>query len=157
MVRIRLRRTGAKNNPAYRIVVADQKSPRDGAFIETLGHYLPTRQPHVVEIDGAKARKWLAQGAQPSDTAMSLLRQKGIVDENGKMTPEGTGAPVYSTPTKPAPVAAAPVATETAPEPVAAAPVAEAADVAAEPVAETPAASVDEAETPETETEGQSA
>ncbi len=85
MVRIRLRRTGAKNNPAYRIVVADQKSPRDGAFIDTLGHYLPTRQPHVVEIDADKARKWLAQGAQPSDTAMSLLRQKGIVDEKGKV------------------------------------------------------------------------
>ncbi len=158
MVRIRLRRTGAKNNPAYRIVVADQKSPRDGAFIETLGHYLPTRQPHVVEIDGARARKWLAQGAQPSDTAMSLLRQKGIVDENGKMTPEGTEAPVYSTPiaATPAPVAVtpvavAPVATETAPEPVAEAPVAD------EPVAETPAASVGEAETPATETEGQSA
>src|SRR4028118_1260728 len=88
MVRIRLRRTGAKNNPAYRIVVADQKAPRDGAFIETLGHYLPTRQPHVVEIDGAKARKWLAQGAQPSDTALSLLRQKGIVDAKGKVTAE---------------------------------------------------------------------
>lgn len=148
MVRIRLRRTGAKNNPAYRIVVADQKSPRDGAFIETLGHYLPTRQPHVVEIDGAKARKWLAQGAQPSDTAMSLLRQKGIVDANGKVTPEGTEPPVYGTPAvaTPAPVAVAPIVVETAPEPVAEAP---AAEVAAEPVAETPAAEV--------ETEGQSA
>ncbi len=94
MVRIRLRRTGAKNNPAYRIVVADQKSPRDGAFIDTLGHYLPTRQPHVVEIDAAKARKWLAQGAQPSETAMSLLRQKGIVDEQGKVIVATTEAPV---------------------------------------------------------------
>ena len=78
MVRIRLRRTGAKNNPAYRIVVADQKSPRDGAFIETIGHYLPTRQPSVVEIDEAAARKWLSQGAQPSDTVRSLLKKKGI-------------------------------------------------------------------------------
>ncbi|HVF85437.1 MAG TPA: 30S ribosomal protein S16, partial [Abditibacteriaceae bacterium] len=56
MVRIRLRRTGAKNNPAYRVVVADQNSPRDGAFIDTIGHYLPTRQPAVVEIDEEKAR-----------------------------------------------------------------------------------------------------
>lgn len=85
MVRIRLRRTGAKNNPAYRIVVADQKSPRDGAFIDTLGHYLPTRQPHVVEIDAAKARHWLSQGAQPSDTALSLLKQKGILTAEGKL------------------------------------------------------------------------
>jgi small subunit ribosomal protein S16 len=144
MVRIRLRRTGAKNNPAYRIVVADQKSPRDGAFIETLGHYLPTRQPHVVEIDGAKARKWLAQGAQPSDTAMSLLRQKGIVDVNGKVTPEGTEPPVYGTYVAPdkAPAAAAPVAVESTPE------------VAAEP---TPAEPVAEEAVAATETEGQSA
>lgn len=78
MVRIRLRRTGAKNNPAYRVVIADQNSPRDGAFIETIGHYLPTRQPAVVEIDAEKARKWLAQGAQPSETVASLLKKKGI-------------------------------------------------------------------------------
>jgi len=78
MVRIRLRRTGAKNNPTYRVVVADQNSPRDGAFIETIGHYLPTRQPAVVEIDEEKARKWLALGAQPSETVASLLKKKGI-------------------------------------------------------------------------------
>ena len=93
MVRIRLRRTGAKNNPTYRLVVADQRAPRDGAFIETIGHYLPTRQPHVVEINEAKAREWLAKGAQPSDTAAGLLRQKGILDSNNKITPEGTPAP----------------------------------------------------------------
>ncbi len=78
MVRIRLRRMGARNNPTYRVVVADQNSPRDGAFIETIGHYLPTRQPAVVEIDEEKARKWLAQGAQPSETVASLLKKKGI-------------------------------------------------------------------------------
>ena len=78
MVRIRLRRTGARNNPAYRVVVADQNSPRDGRFIETIGHYLPTRQPAVVEINEEKARKWLAQGAQPSETVASLLKAKGI-------------------------------------------------------------------------------
>ena len=78
MVRIRLRRTGAKNNPSYRVVVADQKSPRDGAFIETIGHYLPTRQPAVVVINEDKAREWLAKGAQPSETVASLLKHKGI-------------------------------------------------------------------------------
>ncbi len=136
MVRIRLRRTGAKNNPAYRIVVADQKSPRDGAFIETIGHYLPTRQPHVVEINAEKARHWLSQGAQPSDTALSLLKQKGIVGADGKIAPisdvPASEAPV-STPVAAAPVAAAPVAApvvEAVAEPVIAEP------VAAEPVAE---------------------
>ena len=112
MVRIRLRRTGAKNNPAYRIVVADQRAPRDGAFIETIGHYLPTRQPHVVEINEAKAREWLSKGAQPSDTAAGLLRQKGILDSQNKITPEGTPAPEPKAvaPKKVAPVAEAPVA-----------------------------------------------
>lgn len=85
MVRIRLRRTGAKNNPTFRLVVADQNSPRDGAFIETIGYYLPTRQPAVVEIDEEKARKWLSQGAQPSETAASLLRQKGLLTKEGKL------------------------------------------------------------------------
>lgn len=85
MVRIRLRRTGAKNNPTYRIVVADQKAPRDGAFIDTLGYYLPTRNPHVVEINEAKAREWISKGAQPSDTAASLLRQKGILGADNKL------------------------------------------------------------------------
>jgi small subunit ribosomal protein S16 len=79
MVRIRLRRTGAKNNPAYRLVVADSNSPRDGRFIETLGHYLPTRQPAVVEINEERARYWIQKGAQPSDTAASLLKQKGVL------------------------------------------------------------------------------
>lgn len=129
MVRIRLRRTGAKNNPAYRIVVADQRAPRDGAFIATIGHYLPTRQPHVVEIDEAQAREWLGKGAQPSETAAGLLRQKGILDSSNKITPEGTPAPE---PKAPKAKAAAPVAEA----PAAEAPVAEA------PVAEAPAAEV---------------
>jgi small subunit ribosomal protein S16 len=129
MVRIRLRRTGAKNNPAYRIVVADQKSPRDGAFIDTIGHYLPTRQPHVVEIDAAKARHWLSKGAQPSDTALSLLKQKGILTSEGKIA-EFSDAP--------APVAAAPVAAT--PAPVVEAPVAAPAAEAAAPAESAPVA-----------------
>jgi small subunit ribosomal protein S16 len=79
MVRIRLRRTGAKNNPAYRLVVADSNSPRDGRFIETLGHYLPTRQPAVVEINEERAKYWLQNGAKPSDTCASLLKAKGVL------------------------------------------------------------------------------
>lgn len=100
MVRIRLRRTGAKNNPAYRLVVADQNSPRDGAFIDTSGHYLPTRQPAVVEINEAKAREWLSKGAQPSDTCRSLLRKKGILNAEGRLT--------EATTTEAAPAEAAP-------------------------------------------------
>ena len=79
MVRIRLRRTGAKNNPAYRVVVADSNSPRDGRFIETLGHYLPTREPAVVEINEERAKHWLQHGAQPSETCASLLKAKGLM------------------------------------------------------------------------------
>jgi len=85
MVRMRLRRTGAKNNPAYRIVVADQNSPRDGAFLDTIGHYLPTRQPAVVELDEVKARHWLSKGAQPSETVASILKHRNILDANGKI------------------------------------------------------------------------
>ena len=119
MVRIRLRRTGAKNNPAYRIVIADQRAPRDGAFIDTIGHYLPTRQPHVVEIDGAKAREWLAKGAQPSETVSSLLRQKGILDRDNKVTPAGTPAPEprAATPVTPTAVAPTPAPVAEAPAP----------------------------------------
>lgn len=139
MVRIRLRRTGAKNNPTYRIVIADQRAPRDGAFIETIGHYLPTRQPHVVEINEAKAREWLAKGAQPSETTAGLLRQKGILDSNNKITPEGTPAPEpKAAPVKKAPAVEAPAVEA----PVAEAPVAEA------PVAEAPVATEASAEMP---------
>ena len=123
MVRMRLRRTGAKNNPAYRIVVADQNSPRDGRFIDTLGHYLPTRQPHVVEIDADKARHWLSKGAQPSDTVASLLRQKGITDDKGKVIAEGNVAAVVAAATgqdlsdTPAPMPTAPVAADASAQP----------------------------------------
>ena len=106
MVRIRLRRTGAKNNPAYRIVVADQKSPRDGRFIENIGYYLPTRQPSICEIDGDKARKWLAQGASPSETVASLLRKAGVTDSDNKVIPadaaQAEAAPVVTEEAKPA-------------------------------------------------------
>ncbi len=138
MVRIRLRRTGAKNNPTYRIVVADVRAPRDGDFIESIGHYLPTRQPHVVEINEERARHWISNGAQPSDTAASLLRQKGILNAQGKLVKEGDVpvANVYpSLQNAPRAVEAAPVVAEpvaVAAEPVVAEPVV----AATEPVAE---------------------
>ncbi|HOS93913.1 MAG TPA: 30S ribosomal protein S16 [Armatimonadota bacterium] len=79
MVRIRLRRTGSRNAPAYRVVVADARAPRDGRFIENLGHYNPLTDPAEVVIDKDRALYWLGVGAQPSETARSLLRQEGIL------------------------------------------------------------------------------
>ncbi|MDR3288755.1 MAG: 30S ribosomal protein S16 [Peptococcaceae bacterium] len=77
--KIRLRRMGAKKNPFYRIVVADTDSPRDGRFIEEIGYYEPTKNPEVLKVDEERALKWLSDGAQPSDTVKSLLRQAGII------------------------------------------------------------------------------
>ena len=74
MVRIRLRRMGAKKAPFYRVVVADSRYPRDGRFIEEIGYYDPTKEPSVVSIDKEKADKWLANGAQPTDTVKKLLK-----------------------------------------------------------------------------------
>lgn len=77
--KIRLRRLGAKKNPFYRLIVADSDSPRDGRFIEEIGYYDPTKQPEILKIDEEKVLQWLATGAQPSDTAKSLLRKAGIM------------------------------------------------------------------------------
>lgn len=74
MVKIRLRRMGAKKAPFYRVVVADSRYPRDGRFIEEIGYYDPTKEPSVVYIDKEKADKWLANGAQPTDTVKKLLK-----------------------------------------------------------------------------------
>lgn len=79
MVKIRLKRMGAKKHPFYRVVVADARSPRDGRFIEEIGYYDPTKDPAVVKIDTEKATQWLLNGAQPTDTARSLLRQVGVL------------------------------------------------------------------------------
>ncbi len=79
MVKIRLKRMGAKKAPFYRIVVADARSPRDGRFIESLGYYDATTQPAVVKIDGEKALAWLGQGAQPTDTVRSLFSKEGLM------------------------------------------------------------------------------
>ncbi len=79
MVRLRLRRGGKKKLPHYRIVAADSRFPRDGRFIEVIGFYSPVTNPKKLEIDAAKALKWLKSGAQPSDTVRSLLSRKGIM------------------------------------------------------------------------------
>lgn len=81
MVRLRLQRTGRRKRPSYRIVAADSRAPRDGAFVEILGHYDPKTDPPTVEVDETKALKWLRDGARPSETVLSLLRKKGIMDK----------------------------------------------------------------------------
>ncbi|HEX3541464.1 MAG TPA: 30S ribosomal protein S16 [Acidimicrobiales bacterium] len=76
-VKLRLMRMGKKKQPTYRIVAADSRSPRDGRFIEILGTYQPRHEPSVVEIDMDKTNRWLAQGAQPTETVAKLLKQQG--------------------------------------------------------------------------------
>ena len=78
-VKIRLRRMGAKKAPFYRVVVADSRYPRDGRFIEEIGTYNPMTEPRTVKIDADKAKKWIANGAQPTDTVKSLLKESGII------------------------------------------------------------------------------
>ncbi|MBO5648788.1 MAG: 30S ribosomal protein S16 [Clostridia bacterium] len=79
MVKIRLRRIGAKKAPSYRIVVADSRSPRDGRFIEQIGFYDPLKNPAEIKIDAEKAQAWLANGAQPTETVRSLLKKTEII------------------------------------------------------------------------------
>ncbi len=78
-VKIRLRRMGAKKAPFYRIVVADSRYPRDGRFIEEVGYYDPTKNPAVVKIDEEKTKKWIANGAQPTDTVKAMLKANGVI------------------------------------------------------------------------------
>ena len=80
MVKIRLRRMGAKQHPFYRLVVAEARSPRDGRFIEHLGYYDPMTEPAQVKIDADKVIQWLQRGAQPSEAARSLLKREGILE-----------------------------------------------------------------------------
>jgi small subunit ribosomal protein S16 len=115
---MRLRRTGAKKQPRYRVVIAEARSPRDGAFVDSIGYYDPLTEPATIRIDRDKALDWIRKGAQPSDTVVRLLRRSGIV--------EGEGAPRATTEAKldssteaatdakatPDPEAEAPAATE---------------------------------------------
>lgn len=79
-VKIRLRRMGAKKAPFYRIVVADSRFPRDGRFIEEIGYYNPMEEPSVVKVDPEKAREWMKNGAQPTDTVKALFKKHGVID-----------------------------------------------------------------------------
>ncbi len=85
MVRIRLRRTGSKKQASYRVVVADQRSPRDGQFIENLGHYNPRTNPPTFEIDRDRVAYWLEKGAQPSDSVAQMLRNVDLSAERAKL------------------------------------------------------------------------
>ena len=78
-VKIRLKRMGSNKKPFYRIVVADVRAPRDGKFIEELGYYDPMKEPKEIKIDEELAKKWLANGAQPTDTVKSLFKKSGIL------------------------------------------------------------------------------
>jgi len=78
MVKIRLRRMGAHKAPFYRVVVADSRAPRDGRFIEEIGYYDPMTEPKTIKIDAEKAQKWLATGAQPTETVKALFEKSGI-------------------------------------------------------------------------------
>jgi small subunit ribosomal protein S16 len=113
MLRIRLRRTGAKKQPRYRVVVADQRAPRDGAFVDSIGYYDPLTEPSTIHIDRESALSWLSKGAQPSDRVEKLFRKAGIIE--GEVSyPEPAVAAAVATAE---PAVAAPVAT---PEPEAA-------------------------------------
>ncbi|MBE6677598.1 MAG: 30S ribosomal protein S16 [Ruminococcaceae bacterium] len=78
-VKIRLKRMGAKKAPFYRVVVADSRFPRDGRFIEEIGYYNPMKEPSEIVIDNEKAKKWIANGAQPTDTVKTLLKKNGAI------------------------------------------------------------------------------
>jgi small subunit ribosomal protein S16 len=81
MVKIRLRRVGAKKKPSYRVVIADSRAPRDGAFISIIGHFDPLADPEAIVIDEEKALAWLRQGAQPTVTVARLLSKVGIMEK----------------------------------------------------------------------------
>lgn len=96
MVKIRLRRMGAKKQPTYRFVVADARSPRDGRFIEILGHYNPRTEPKTLVVNQDKVKEWLAKGAQPSDPVRRLFAELGLVERGPisetKRAPKGKKA-----------------------------------------------------------------
>ena len=80
MLKIRLRRMGAKKAPFYRIVVADSRAPRDCAFVEEIGYYNPLTDPEQVVVDGDKAKQWIKNGAQPTETVRGLFKKHGVID-----------------------------------------------------------------------------
>lgn len=88
MVKIRLRRVGSKGQPVYRVVVAEARTPRDGRFIETIGHYNPRTDPPTIHIEAERALYWLRNGAQPTEAVAKMLRDLGIMDKLAAPAPE---------------------------------------------------------------------
>jgi small subunit ribosomal protein S16 len=146
-VRVRLTRVGSKKNPIWRVVVADQRSPRDGRFIETIGHYNPQTEPSTIRIDEERFQHWVARGAQPTGTVKQLMKAqaKGLTAD-----PKTSAAVAAASPATAAPVSMEPA---TPPSQVEEAAEAEAPAEAAEPAAEeAPAAPAQDA-APEAEAE----
>jgi small subunit ribosomal protein S16 len=161
MLRIRLRRVGKKKQPMYRIVVADSRAPRDGAFVESIGYYHPLNNPSTIVLDEERARHWLDHGAQPSDRVSKILKIQGIAELPAKLVTRmelGAKRAEEAKAEKAKAEKAAAAEAAAAPAPAAAAPeaVAEpAAEAAAEPVAEAAAEATAEevvAEAPAEET-----
>ena len=132
MLRIRLTRVGKKKQPAYRLIVTDSRSPRDGAFLKIIGHYNPLTEPVTLVVKEDEAVHWLEKGAQPSETAAKLLTRIGVMERAGRAPVRYVGKDVPAAPKKEAKAAAESKAAPAAPEPKAAKP------KAAEPVAAAP-------------------
>jgi small subunit ribosomal protein S16 len=147
MIRIRLRRTGKKRHPSYRVVVANKQDKRDGDFLETLGSYDPHSDPPTTVIDEARTREWLSKGAQPSEAAEKILRRAGILAAPAKAAVAVAEPPAKGKKGKAKAAAAAPKGAAPAPAaaPVAAAPEAPVAAAPEAPVAAAPEPAVAEA------------
>ncbi len=92
MVKLRLKRIGAKKRPSYRIIATESSSPRDGRFIEQVGFYDPLTEPPTITLKEDRVRHWLSVGAQPSDTVRSLLRRQGVIEDTGSPYPSKSAA-----------------------------------------------------------------
>ena len=128
MVKIRLKRMGAKKRPFYRLVVADSRSPRDGKFIEEIGFYDPLPNPARVQVDADKVREWMSRGARPSDIARKLLEREGILQRTARPRAAAKPAAEAAAPAAAAetPAAESPAAVAEAPAAVAETPASEA-------------------------------
>ena len=113
-VRVRLTRVGSKKNPIWRVVVSDQRSPRDGRFIETIGHYNPQTEPSTIVIDEERFRHWVSRGAQPTNTVKQLVKAHGKGIEGGTST--GSAGVSRGAPVPGEPPAGEPAETETPPD-----------------------------------------
>ena len=116
MLKIRLRRTGARKKPNYRIVVAESTAPRDGAYVEIIGTYDPLTDPSTINLDGERAKHWLSVGAQPTERVVKLMAREGLIEAPSYTKPAATAATAEG-----APAPAAPAEAEAAPAPAAAA------------------------------------